>query len=412
MKRVLSVTLLLTAALLLPMWAPTRAQAQVLCALGPTTPPYDPMADMPASADAQGELKKVKALLCPKGCGKVLLFANATTPNTATVTDGAGVSKIAYSPSFVNSVRASFGPIATLGIFAHDLGHHMDATASRAAWIKESWDAELRADAWAGCAMAKAALSPSRLQAVLLALSTYPSPRHPAWSERRSVITDGYKQCGGRMLPPLAREKAEQGAAIADASKSKDDTAAAPVAAVLVAPKGCSADKDCRNGRACVSGRCSAPPERMRCGKDMDCPEPQECDGSGYCASSTATQSRAEEAPPKPAEKPAAGPVLAALQTQTPAQPPAAKDTSACQRTCDQVRDLCVDAATSEGNKCLVSIQSDPGYRACSCPNYPGGNEGCYRICTSAHERGKGCSTANLVRDCRTDGDRCRSQCQ
>ena len=109
----------------------------------------------------------------------MLLFANATTPNTATVTDGAGVSKIAYSPRFVSSLQTTYGPIATLGIFAHDLGHHLDATGNRAPWMKSSWDSELRADAWAGCAMAKAELTPSRLQAVLLALSTYPSPAHP-----------------------------------------------------------------------------------------------------------------------------------------------------------------------------------------------------------------------------------------
>src|SRR6187402_954524 len=107
MKKLLSVSLLsLSMAALLP----RGAQAQVLCALGPAaTPPYDPMADMPASDAAQKELKKVKGLLCPKGCGKVLLFANATSPNAATVTDGAGLSKIAYSPSFVSSLQTNFG---------------------------------------------------------------------------------------------------------------------------------------------------------------------------------------------------------------------------------------------------------------------------------------------------------------
>src|SRR4051812_27201053 len=199
-----SVSLLFVAAFLSPS---SPAQAQVLCALGPVTPPYDPMADMPPSAAAQSEVKKLKSLLCPKGCGKVLLFANATTPNTATVNDGGAVSKIAYSPRFVASLQTTYGPIATLGIFAHDLGHHLDATGTRAPWMKSSWDGELRADAWAGCAMAKAELTPSRLQAALLALSTYPSPAHPDWSARRPVITEGYTQCGGRMLPPLAREK-------------------------------------------------------------------------------------------------------------------------------------------------------------------------------------------------------------
>ena len=126
MKKILSLSLLSIAAMLLP----TRAHAQVLCALGPVTP-YDPMADMPPSAGAKADLTKVTSLLCGKGCGKVLLFANATTPNTATVTDGAGVSKISYSPSFASSVRSNFGPIAMFGIFAHDLGHHLDATGNQ-----------------------------------------------------------------------------------------------------------------------------------------------------------------------------------------------------------------------------------------------------------------------------------------
>src|SRR6516225_3729954 len=116
-----------------------RAEAQLLCALGGTDKPdkpYDAMVDMPPSTSAQNELKKVKGLLCSKTCGKVFLFANATTPNTVTVTDGNGTSKIAYSPSFVKSVQTNFGPIATMGIVAHELGHHIDATADPPAWMK------------------------------------------------------------------------------------------------------------------------------------------------------------------------------------------------------------------------------------------------------------------------------------
>src|SRR6185295_2600685 len=132
-------------------------------------------------------------------------------PNAATVTDGAGTSKIAYSPGFASSIQKTFGPIATFAVIAHGLGHHLEATGNRPAWMDASWDSELRADAWVGCAMAKAALTPSRLQAVLLALSTYPSARHPAWNARRPVITEGYTQCGGRILPPLARDSTEPG---------------------------------------------------------------------------------------------------------------------------------------------------------------------------------------------------------
>jgi hypothetical protein len=259
---------------------PLRAQAQVLCALGPTSPPYEPMADMPASAGAQAELKKIKTLLCPKGCGKVLLFANATTPNTATVTDGAGVSKISYSPSFANSVRSNYGPAGTFGILAHALGHHLEASGNRPAWMKDAWDSELRADAWAGCAIAKAEMTPSRLQAVLLAMSSYPSSHHPPWSERRPVITEGYTRCGGRILPPLAKETAELAV---KSDKNNDKHSGGEPVTVAIGLGGCTGDRDCRNGRACVNSHCVTAPERKRCGKDIDCPEPQECGPSGVC---------------------------------------------------------------------------------------------------------------------------------
>jgi hypothetical protein len=393
MKKLLSLSLLSLAAMLLP----SRAQAQVLCALGPATP-YDPMADMPPSAGAKADVTKVTALLCPKGCGKVLLFANATSPNTATVTDGAGVSKIAYSPSFANSIRSNFGPIATFGIFAHDLGHHLDAMGTKAPWMKDSWDSELRADAWAGCAMAKADLSPSRLQAALLAMSTYPSPHHPEWSARRTVITEGFTRCGGRTLPPLAKEKPEQAAKV---DKKIED------AVSDASPAGCTADRDCRNGRACVNSHCAAAPERRRCGKDTDCPDPQEYEANGYCSGSPPSQARAS-AKEEPAAKPT-GPMLAALQEQRAA--PAGKDAAVCRQSCEDVRNQCVEAATNEANKCVAAIQSDPSYKSCGCPNYPAGNVACYQVCAGAYQRGTSCSAANMVKDCKADGDRCRTQC-
>src|SRR6478735_7789678 len=396
MKKLLSLSLLSFAAILLPL----RAQAQVLCALGPLTP-YDPQADMPPSAGAKGDLTKITALLCPKGCGKVLLFANATTPNTATVTDGAGVSKISYSQSFTNSVRSNFGPIATFGIFAHDLGHHLDATGNKPAWMKEAWDSELRADAWAGCAIAKADLSPSRQQAVLLAMSTYPSPHHPTWEVRRPVITEGFTRCGGRVLPPLGKERPEQAAKV----DGRKDGALSDAT-----PTGCTGDRDCRNGRACVNSHCAIAPEKRRCGKDTDCPEPQECDGAGFCSGAPA-QARAatKDEPAKPP-----GPMLAALQEQRPASKdtPATKDVPACRQACDDVRNQCVEAATNEANRCVASIQSDPGYKACACPNYPAGNMACYNVCAGAYQRSNTCSSGTMVRDCKADGDRCRAQCE
>jgi hypothetical protein len=324
-----------------------------------------------------------------------VLFANATTPNAATVTDGAGNSKIAYSPSFVSSVQKTYGPIATLGLIAHGLGHHLEVTGNRPTWMKASWDSELRADAWAGCAMAKAELTPSRLQAVLVALSTYPSARHPAWAERRPAITEGYKQCGGKILPPLAKEAAEQPAKGDKPDGGKDDTATASAT-----PAGCSGDRDCRKGRICAKGRCGVP---RRCGKDTDCPDPEECGAAGHCVD-PAGQTRVEDEAAKPP-----GPVLAALQAPRSG---GAGDAAACGRACDDTRNQCVQAAGTEANKCQAAIQAEENYRACACPNYPAGDYACFTYCTSAYDRSKSCAVATKSQECRTESDRCRAQCK
>jgi hypothetical protein len=106
--------------------------------------------------------------------------------------------------------------------------------------------------------------------------------------------------------------------------------------------------------------------------------------------------------------------MLAALQEQrsTAAALPGAKDVPACRQACEDVRNQCVEAATNESNRCIAAIQSDPGYKACGCPNYPAGNVGCYHVCAGAYQRGNTCSAATLVKDCKTDGDRCRAQCE
>ena len=295
-------------------------------------------------------LKKLKSLLCPKGCGKLFLFANPTTPNTATVTDGAGASKIAYSPSFVKSVQTTYGPIATLGIFAHELGHHLEATGNRPAWMKASWDSELRADAWAGCAMAKAELKPSGLQAVLLALSEYPSAKHPAWSARRPVITEGYKQCGGRMLPPLAKESRRAGR---DRDRDARARTTAPVA-------GRGAGRLHRRQGLPQRARVREQPVRRRA-RAPALRQGHRLPGSRRSAARPASarappaRRRAEPEPAKPA-----APMLARRRCRHGAPGGAAarrrqrSDAAACLKTCDEVRNLCVDAATSEGNKCLA----------------------------------------------------------
>jgi hypothetical protein len=248
MKRVRLVSLLVMAAL----GALARpARAQLLCALGPLTKPYDATSDAAAPAALQADLKRVRSAVCPKGCGRILLVVNPTALDVVTATTGLGVSQIAFSPQFLGALRAAYGANAALGILAHELGHHLDAVGDHPSWMKTTWDVEQRADAWAGCALGKTDLKPAALAVVLSAMAAYPPSARPSWTARQPAVESGYAQCtGGHSLPALP-----------EAPKTEPP-----------AQGGCTSDRDCRNGRVCLSGHCGLAASHKRCGKDTDCP--------------------------------------------------------------------------------------------------------------------------------------------
>lgn len=135
--------------------------------------------------------------ICAANCPGVALFRNPTAPNVALIAN-AGQAKLVYAPQFFAAVYASFGDAGILAIIAHEFGHALDDSIG-AAWIKTSWTPELRADAWAGCTLAKSGLSRSDMQAALAALAKYPSPAHPNWTVRLPAIRSGYTHCGGAL---------------------------------------------------------------------------------------------------------------------------------------------------------------------------------------------------------------------
>jgi len=96
-------------------------------------------------------------------------------------------------------VHESFGDAGIVAIIAHEFGHALD-DALGANWIQASWGPELRADAWAGCTLAKADFTAADMESALNALAKFPSAAHPAWSLRIAAIRTGYTQCGG--APP------------------------------------------------------------------------------------------------------------------------------------------------------------------------------------------------------------------
>ena len=175
------------------------ADAQLMCSLGalPGSRGYNPYYDQQPSGRASVEMQRIYATLCPSGCGFSLLVSNSTVPNAMAMVTGPGQSKIAYSPGFMNYIAQRYGGGATFGILAHEFGHHIDFH-STPPWMNNSWSRELKADAWAGCALARTGLGTGQIENALGAIAAYPSATHPGWPQRLQAVRTGFVNCGGR----------------------------------------------------------------------------------------------------------------------------------------------------------------------------------------------------------------------
>jgi hypothetical protein len=180
------------------LFAHSAANAQMMvCTLGEQGP-YTPMANMPPAPRPSMELMRISQVLCPMGCGRVMLFENQTVSNAMTSTMPGQGSVISYNPGFMGQIFSQFGAGATFGVLAHEFGHHIDLQ-QPAAWMDHAWGRELRADAWAGCALARSGFDAAQASAALQAIAAYPSPTHPAWNLRVPALRQGYMNCGGTL---------------------------------------------------------------------------------------------------------------------------------------------------------------------------------------------------------------------
>ena len=176
------------------------AGPEVVCRLGPAGPPYNAYSDERSSGDALELAGKVNAALvssCRPDCPRISMYRNPTASNLMFMRSG-DQTKLIYKPGFFTSVYESDGDGGILALIAHEVGHAIDR-ATPASWMKSNWSPELRADAWAGCALARINLSSRTLKAGFNALSKYPAPSHPEWSVRLPVLQFGYTQCGGKL---------------------------------------------------------------------------------------------------------------------------------------------------------------------------------------------------------------------
>ena len=183
---------------LLSLLLPLAARAQVVCALGPGASSYQPGADQRPTHDVMelaGRVNTALKTICSPHCPSTALLRNATAANAMLVADS-GHAKLVYAPQFFATAYGQYGDGAIIGIIAHEMGHALD-DGMGAPWVKSSWSPELRADAWAGCTLARMNLTPGDLQSSLAALAKYPAPSHPAWKVRLTVLRASFIQCGG-----------------------------------------------------------------------------------------------------------------------------------------------------------------------------------------------------------------------
>ena len=350
-----------------------------MCTLGPAVEGYVSSLDTPAPTGTSRDVKRLVSGVCPKGCGTVGVVRNPTSPNAITLATEGRASKIAYSPAFVDTVARLYGPGATLGIFAHEIGHHVDANSPAPAWMAARWGSELRADAWAGCALAKVGGKATDMRAAVQALATYPSAGHPPWAERAVVLQTGYRSCGGTPIAEL------------DAGKNDGKNGGGGTGAAV---RGCAVDSECKGGRMCLDGTCQERSLRRSCSKDIECPGLQICAAAGVCQSPAATGSAAGSATASVRATPSSGP-------------------STCQDRCGDDEETCAGHADRTLRACKTELVSDPRYKECSCPRWPSNRLDCYQVCKEAFDKSKTCEAAHEMAgsSCLSLAARCASDC-
>lgn len=163
---------------------------------------YEARFDQDPSPRALAEVQTAYRVLCPTGdCGTGRLFRNDTIGDNAVtwvsgLRDGSMTrAKIVYSAQFLNGLEQEYGPGASFGVLAHEVGHHLTAALSLRQPFESSWDEELRADYLAGCALGRSGRPADELAAALKALAATASPSHPAFDRRVPVLQQGYRDC-------------------------------------------------------------------------------------------------------------------------------------------------------------------------------------------------------------------------
>ncbi len=176
---------------------PVIAAAEVVCALGPNVAAYNAASDSQPTPDTMTELRRLDAALqsiCSPRCPQIAIFRNPTAPNAMLIATN-DQAKIVYAPQFFQSLYDNFGDGAVIAVLAHEFGHGLDEL--NPGKFGRGGTPELRADAWAGCALAKTDLTPTGLAEALVGVTKYPTPGNSDSTVRIGAFRFGFTQCGG-----------------------------------------------------------------------------------------------------------------------------------------------------------------------------------------------------------------------
>lgn len=173
------------------------AATDIVCTLGTATAAYKESQDE-KPRDMTNIIHRVDDAFrpfCLPKCPKAALLRNATAPNLMLLVTVEGA-KMVYSPQFFAGVYGKYGESGLIALLAHVYGHAIDET-TPSNWIPTNWNPELRADAWAGCVLAKTSLAPGAITSALSAMAMSPPTSQPAWGPRVPAVRLGFTHCGG-----------------------------------------------------------------------------------------------------------------------------------------------------------------------------------------------------------------------
>jgi hypothetical protein len=176
---------------------PVIAAAEVVCALGPGAASYNASSDIQPTPDGMAELRRLGSALqsvCAPRCPQIAMLRNPTAANAMLIATN-DQAKIVYAPRFFQELYDNFGDGAVIAVMAHEFGHALDEL--NPGKFGRGGTPELRADAWAGCALAKTDLTATGIAEALIGVTKYPTPGNSDRSLRISAFRLGFLQCGG-----------------------------------------------------------------------------------------------------------------------------------------------------------------------------------------------------------------------